>query len=329
MNDIRALSTFVRAAALGSLRKAAIDLGVTPQAASHAVMQLEKSLGVRLFHRTTRKLSLTEEGARLLESAQPALSMLSTALDDARRSTDEIAGPLRVSSARTLGAPVFWPYFIEFAQRYPHVQIDVHFEDRFTDLVSDRADVGFRGGSPPSEGAIARRLLPIQLIVCATPGYLAQHGTPRSIDELTQHRCTGYRRANTGKLAPWEFKIGDETVYRDIPAAICTNETETEVQAVLSGLAIGQLASFSVAEQIRSGQLVPLFLDTIAEHEGIYIYYAHRTQQSLRARTFIDFMIEKLAGNTRFFLTDEDIRAGMARTQRAPAAPKRRSAPRS
>lgn len=309
MNEIRSLSTFVRAASLGSLRKAAIELGITPQAASHAVMQLEQSLGVRLFHRTTRKLSLTEEGSRLLEQAQPALSMLASALDDARRSTDAIAGPLRVSSARTFGASIFWPYFVEFAQRYPHVQIDVQFEDRLTDLVSERADVGFRGGSLPAEGTIARRLLPIQMIVCAAPSYLEQFGTPQTIDALLQHRCTGYRRVNTGKLAPWEFRAGNEIVYRDIPAAICTNDTETEVQAVVSGYGIGQLAGFSAANAIRSGRLVPLFLDQMSEREGIYVYYAHRTQQSLRVRTFIDFMIEKLADNRDFFLSDDEIRS--------------------
>jgi DNA-binding transcriptional LysR family regulator len=97
MNGIRAISTFVRAATLGSLRGAAVDQGISPQAASHAVMQLEKELGVRLFHRTTRKLSLTEEGQRLLDSAKPALAMLASALDDARRSTEEVGGVLRLN----------------------------------------------------------------------------------------------------------------------------------------------------------------------------------------------------------------------------------------
>ena len=102
MNEVRAISIFVRAAAVGSLRKAAVDQGISPQAASHAVMQLEKSLGVRLFHRTTRKLSLTEEGQRLLQSVEPALATLSSAIDDARRAKDEVAGPLRVSAPMAL-----------------------------------------------------------------------------------------------------------------------------------------------------------------------------------------------------------------------------------
>ncbi len=309
MNEVRAITIFVRAAALGSLRKAAVDQGISPQAASHAVMQLEKELGVRLFHRTTRKLSLTEEGQGLLDSVRPALAILSSALDDARRSKDEIAGPLRVSAPRAMGHTVLWPYFLEFAELHPNVQLDVQFDDHFTDLVSDRADVGFRGGSPPAGGTIARQLLPIQLIVCASPGYIERHGAPRTIDELDGHRCTGYRRANTGKQAPWEFLIGDEIVYRDIATTLCVNDTDAETQAVLAGLAIGQLGSFSATVPVRRGQLVPLLVKHVTQREAIYIYYRHRTEQPLRVRAFIDFMVARLAGNKDFYLEASELRA--------------------
>lgn len=307
MNEIRAITTFVRAATLGSLRGAAVDQGISPQAASHAVMQLEKSLGVRLFHRTTRKLSLTEEGQRLLDSVAPALATMSSALDEARRSKEAVAGMLRVSAPRSLGLPVLWPCFEAFAQRYPDVQLEVQFDDQFTDLVTDRADVGFRGGPPPSEGSIARRLMPIQLIVCASPDYIERHGAPQTIEELADHRCTGYRRANTGKLAQWEFRIGDEIVYRDLPAAICVNDTAMETQAVLSGLGIGQLGSFNATPHIRSGRLIPLLTQHVTEYGAVHIYYKHRTEQSLRVRTFIDFMVERMAGNRDFFLDTSEL----------------------
>ena len=309
MNEIRAITTFVRAAALGSLRGAAVDQGISPQAASHAVMQLEKELGVRLFHRTTRKLSLTEEGQRLLNSVEPALAILSSALDEARRSKEDVAGMLRVSAPRAFGLPVLWPYFEEFQKRYQNVQLEVQFDDQFTDLVTDRSDVGFRGGPPPSGGSIARRLVPIQLIVCASPDYIERHGAPRTIEELAQHRCTGYRRANTGKLAQWQFRIGDEIVYRDVPAAICVNDTELETQAVLSGLGIGQLGSFNATTHIRSGRLIPLLMEHTTEYGTIYIYYKHRTEQSLRVKTFIDFMVERMAGNRNFFLDASELGA--------------------
>jgi DNA-binding transcriptional LysR family regulator len=309
MNEIRAVTTFVRAATLGSLRRAAVDQGISPQAASHAVMQLEKELGVRLFHRTTRKLSLTEEGQRLFESVKPALSMLSSALDEARRSTEEAGGLLRVSAPRSLGLPVLWPYFAEFQQLHPNVQLEVQLDDHFTDLVTERSDVGFRAGPPPSGGSIARRLVPLQLIVCASREYIECNGAPRTIEELDQHRCTGYRRANTGKLAQWQFRIGDEIVYRDVPAALCVNDTEMETQAVLSGLGIGQLGSFNATTHIQSGRLIPLLTQHVTEYGAIYIYYRHRTEQPLRVKIFIDFMIERMADNRNFFLSPSELRA--------------------
>ncbi|MFP3270985.1 MAG: LysR family transcriptional regulator [Paraburkholderia sp.] len=309
MNEVRAITIFVRAATLGSLRKAAVDQGISPQAASHAVMQLEKELGVRLFHRTTRKLSLTEEGQGLLDSVKPALAVLSSALDDARRSKAEIAGPLRVSAPRAVGRTVLSPYFLEFARLHPNVRLDVQFDDHFTDLISDRADVGFRGGSPPSGGTIARRLLPIQLIVCAAPAYIERHGAPQTIDDLDGHRCTGYRRANTGKQAPWEFLIGDEIVYRDIATSLCVNDTEAETEAVLAGLGVGQLGSFSATALIRNGQLVPLLVQHVTQRDAVYVYYRHRTEQPLRVRTFIDFMVERVAGNRNFYFEPEELRA--------------------
>ncbi|SEK12201.1 LysR substrate binding domain-containing protein [Paraburkholderia diazotrophica] len=189
------------------------------------------------------------------------------------------------------------------------MQLDVRFDDHFTDLVADRADVGFRGGSPPSGGAIARRLLPIQLIVCASPAYLERHGTPKSVDELDAHRCTGYRRANTGKQAPWEFLIGNEIVYREIASTLCANDIDAETEAVLAGLAIGQLGSFSAAPHIRGGRLVPLLTQHVTQRESIYIYYRHRTEQPLRVRTFIDFMIGRLANNKDFFLDPSELGA--------------------
>lgn len=309
MNEIRAITTFVRAATLGSLRRAAVEQGISSQAASHAVMQLEKELGVRLFHRTTRKLSLTEEGQRLFDSVKPALFTLTMALDVARRASEEVGGRVRVSAPRALGLSVLWPYLEEFGQHHPHVQLDVQFDDHFTDLVTERADVGFRGGPPPSGGSIARRLVPIQLIVCASPAYIERNGAPRTIEELYQHRCTGYRRANTGKLAQWQFRFGHEIVYRDVPATVCVNDTEMETHAVLSGLGIGQLGSFNAAPHIRSGRLVPVLIQHVTEYGAIHIYYGHRTEQPLRVRTFIDFMIERMADNRNFFLNPDELRA--------------------
>jgi len=324
MNEIRAITVFVRAAALGSLRKAAVDQGISPQAASLSIMQLEKQLGARLFHRTTRRLSLTAEGERFLEAARPGLEALMAAYAGAQHATEAIAGPMRIAAPRSM-LGMIWPALAEFAAGHPEVSYDLRLDDRWSDWVSERIDVGLRAGVPPDGRLIARRLMPVQLIVCASPAYLEKHGAPASIDDLARHRCTGYLQANTGRIAPWEFLLGGETVYRDVPAVLCANDPEAEALAVRDGLGVGQLGSFHALPMIRSGQVVPLLLDHISSHLGVYLCYARRTQLPLRLRAFIDFMVARMGNNPEWILSRDEIAAwrkagaGKASAAKAPA----------
>jgi DNA-binding transcriptional LysR family regulator len=311
MNEIRAITVFLRAAALGSFRKAAADQGIAPQAASQAVMQLEQQLGIRLFHRTTRRLSLTEEGASFLAAAKPAHDALLDALAGVRSAHSAIAGPLRVSAPQSLGVKVVWPAILQFRAQYPEVELDLQFDDKFSDWVAERVDVGFRGGIPPDGRLIARRLLPVQLLVCASPDYLAAHGTPKRIDDLLEHACTGYRQANTGRVAPWVFQVDKETVYRDIAAVFCSSDPDVETEAVVAGIGVGQLGSFTAVPLIRAGRLVPLLTRYVSDSQGLYICYARRTQMSLRSRTFIDFMVDRLENSPDWVLSRSELDAAM------------------
>jgi DNA-binding transcriptional LysR family regulator len=306
-NELRAIATFVKAVELGSLRQAATAQAITPQAASQALAQLEGHLGVRLIHRTTRRLSLTEEGQQFLDAAQPGLATLQRALHGARRGRDEIAGPLRIVATRSLMLPVLWPVLAEFCERHPDIEPDVQLDDRLGNWVEDRVDVGFRAGTPPADGVISRRLFPLQLVVCATPGYLARYGTPRHIDDLAQHRCSGFRHPATNKVMPWEFKVGAEIVARDFAPVLCTNDVELEANAVLSGHAIGQLVGVTAAPLVRSGQLVPVLTEHVAEHLSLYLYYGSRIAQPARVRAFIDLVVERVAGNAAYFLEPHEL----------------------
>ena len=165
INELRSVSTFIKAAELGSLRKAAQALDISPQAASKALAQLEKHLAVRLFHRTTRVMSLTDTGQRLLEDVQPALLGVQRALKKATNTTDEFSGPLRIAGPRTTFQAILWPVIEEFCERYPDIQPDVLLEDRVGNWVEDRVDVGFRLGPSPHDGVIARRLFPLQMVI--------------------------------------------------------------------------------------------------------------------------------------------------------------------
>ena len=312
INELRAIDTFAKAVALGSIRRAAIAQGVTPQAASQALAQLEQHLGVRLLHRTTRSLALTDEGQRFLEATQPALAALERALHQARESKDEVAGPLRIVGPRSSFAHVLMPVIDEFCQRYPDIQPDVQLDDGIGNWVLDRVDVGFRIGQSPEDGVIARRLMPAQLITCASPGYIARHGAPKTLNDLAHHRCSVFRHPSTGQLLPWHFTVDGEVVHRPVSAALATNDAELELQAVLAGQVIGQIVNLAAAPLIRNGQLVPLLLRHTTTNLGLHLYYGNRTAQPKRVRAFIDLAVQRLADSPAYVLGARELAAAAA-----------------
>ena len=302
INDVRAIDLFTKAVELGSIRRAAAAQGISAQAASKSLATLEQRLGVRLLHRTTRSLSLTAEGQQFLEGAQPALAALERAIDRVRTAKDEIAGPLRIVAPRYGFKPLLWPVVDEFCHLHSAIEPHLKLDDRVGDWLHDRADVGFRIGSAPEDGVAARRLLPVQLIVCAAPSYIASHGAPTSIEQLASHRCSVLRHSATGRALPWLLKKEGELISLDLRPSLSTNDADLEVETVLSGHAIGLLASLSVAPLIRSGQLVPLLTAHVADHLSLYIYYGSRAGQPSRVRSFIDFVVERLGRSSEHVL---------------------------
>ena len=320
INEFRAIDTFAKAVTLGSIRRAALAQGVTPQAASQTLVQLEKHLGVRLLHRTTRSLALTDEGQRFLEATQPALAALERALSSARESKDEIAGPLRIVGPRSSFASILMPVIDEFCQLYPDIQPDVRLDDGIGNWVQDRVDVGFRIGASPEEGVIARRLFAVQLIVCAAPAYLQRFGVPKTVDELASHRCSVFRHPASGQVLPWYLSIDGEVVHRHVTPTLSTNDTELEMQAVLAGQVIGQLSNMSAAAAIRSGELVPALLQHMSAHIGLHLYYGSRTAQPKRVRAFIDLALQRLLNTPAYVLNAKEL----AQAAAAGARPARR-----
>lgn len=321
INELRAIATFAKAVELGSIRRAAAAQGVTPQAASQAIAQLEEHLGVRLLHRTTRSLALTDEGQRFLETTQPALATLDRALNQAREAKDEIAGPLRIVGPRSSFQAILMPVLDEFCQLYPGIQPDVQLDDGKGNWVLDRVDVGFRIGAATEEGLIARRLFPVQLMVCAAPSYLERHGAPKSLDDLAHHRCSAFRHPATGQVLPWYLQIDGEVVHRHVAPALSTNDTELELMAVLAGQVIGQVANLSAASHIRDGRLVPLLLTHMTDHIGVHVYYGNRTAQPRRVRAFIDLVIERLAGAPTPVLSQRELTQAAKDWKRGRRAP--------
>jgi DNA-binding transcriptional LysR family regulator len=317
INELRSISIFVKAAELGSLRKAAAALEISPQAASQALAQLERHLDVRLFHRTTRVMALTDEGRQFLEEAQPALVGLHRALQTAKRAKEEIAGPLRIVGPRSTFQRVVWRLLEEFCTQYPDIVPDVQLEDRVGNWVEDRVDVGFRLGASPHEGVIARRLFPVQLIICASPAYLRKNGRPDSLAALQSHRCSVFRHPATGAIVPWRVKVHDDVVAQPVVPAICTNDEILELHAVLAGHVIGQLAGVTAAPYIRSGKLVPLLVDHIPDRSSYFVYFGSRSSQPARARAFIDLVGRRLVDNPDYVLGPKELRAAQPRGRRS------------
>lgn len=300
MDELRAISTFIKAAELGSFNKVAEAQGTTPQAVSKTIRQFEQHLGVRLFHRTTRNSSLTEEGQRLLESIKPSMDGVVGALARARSAAREDEGTIRVAASGSMGRRILMPLLAEFQLQYPSIQIDLIQEDGFSDLVHDRIDVGFRGGNAPDAQIVSRRLFPVQQIVCAAPSYLERHGTPLTLQDLQSHRCTAYRQPGSGRPMAWEFEIDGDTVFQHVTPVLLSNDPDTEMHAVLAGIGIGQIDSINATAAIRAGLLKPLLTNYLSERMGFYLYFPQRTDMPRRVRRFIDFIVERLRDSKEF-----------------------------
>jgi len=307
INELRSVSTFIKAAELGSLRKAAQALDFSPQAASKALAQLEKHLAVRLFHRTTRVMSLTDAGQRLFEDVQPALLGVQRALKKATTTTDDFAGPLRITGPRTTFQAMLWPVIEEFCARYPDIQPDVLLEDRVDNWVQDRVDVGFRLGPSPHEGVIARRLFPLQMVMCGAPSYFERHGMPQSLAELSNHRCSVFRHPATGKLLPWHVQLEGQLAQQPVVPTLISNDEILELHAVVSGAVLGQLAGPTAAPYIRSGQLIPILLDHMPDIASYFVYYGSRQSQPARVRAFVDLAVQRLANCPQYTLTRKEL----------------------
>ncbi|KQW00149.1 LysR family transcriptional regulator [Rhizobacter sp. Root1221] len=291
MDQLRALRLFSKVAVLGSFQRVAVDEGITAQAVGKSIRQLEDHLGVRVLHRTTRRCSLTQEGQSLLDLTRTPLDELARALNIVNATSLQVVGPLRVSAAPSARAVLAEP-IARFCERHPRVRIELVTANAFTDTVDQQVDVGFRSGHQPRGDLVARRLFAVRQRLCAAPSYLARHGTPDSIEALRQHRCTGFRDSQSGKLWPWDLPGAGAF---DPDPVFCTNDPESEVALVRAGMGIGLLDDITAAGDLQAGRLVVVLPEVRPADLGFHMYYPSRKRLPQRTRAFIDFMAAQLS----------------------------------
>jgi DNA-binding transcriptional LysR family regulator len=278
----------------GSFARAAERLGIGRSAVSRSVLKLETQLDTRLFLRTTRSTTLTAEGELFFENCRPGVDRILQSVEemqDLRSGTPR--GNLRISCTVGFGRKVVAPLLKDFHAQYPAITLDLILDDRPTDFTSERIDVAFRNGRMDDGQIVAKKLVPMQMLVCASPDYARRHGLPRAVDELGDHACVNFRFAS-GRIFEWEFKV-DGLVRKHTPKGwLCFNDADLVLQSVLNGEGIAQMAGYQICEHLRAGRLLACLPQNAPDDRGHYLCYLSRHHMPMRIRVFIDYMTERI-----------------------------------
>lgn len=295
--DIQQLRTFVDVVHHGSFAAAARHLDLAPSVVTRSVAALERDLGVRLMQRTTRKLSLTEAGAAYYERVRGLLEGLDRASDEARATTGDVTGPVRITSSVTFGQTVLVPLLPALRERHPGLQVDLILTDNMLDLVAERVDLAVRLGPAQDSSLIAQRLMAIRYRVCASPAYLAQHGRPSEPSDLALRDCL--RQPLPGFRTQWKFRDPDGALQRvDVHGWLMLSNALALQRAALDGLGPTLLADWLVDADLTAGRLVDLFPHhevTAANFDaGVWLMYASRAYVPRRVRAVVDFLRQQI-----------------------------------
>jgi DNA-binding transcriptional LysR family regulator len=283
------LQAFLTVARLSSFTSAARELGVSRSAVSQAVQQLEEQLRVVLLTRTTRSVSVTDAGRRLMESASPALGQLGAALTEASAKPGEAVGRLRLSVPRTAVPFVIDPVLPTFRARHPRVEVDVVVEERFVDIVAEGYDAGVRLSEAIERDMVQVRLTDsFRFVVVGAPEYLARRGTPQRPEELLRHECLTFRSQTTGALYAWELERGRRTWRVPVRGGVVTNDHMVAVSLAAQGLGLAYAFEPAVMERLRAGRLVRVLEAYAPTVPGYFVYFPSRAQRSAPLRLFVE-----------------------------------------
>ena len=319
METLSNLESFMRSAQAGSFSAAARRLGMTPTAISRNVAMLERNLGVRLFQRTTRQLSLTEAGEQLLEHIGSSLDSLQAALSQVGAIGSGPSGLLKISTPTGLGLTYLMPMMPAFRQRHPHVRVEWHVENRQVDIVAEGFDVTVGGGVGRGEGLVAVPLAPAHLVAVAAPQYLSGRALPLAPADLDTLDGIVVRSSNQGRIRQWAMcnGAGDEAgvVLRD---TLIVNDAIAATAAATQGMGVAMLVMPDALPGLLAGTLVRLLPDWWVDAGNISLFYSTRNLMPSKSRAFIDFLKEEFARHryAEQFKADRS-RVGIATNQAA------------
>ncbi len=288
-----ALGSFLRTAELGSFAAASRVLGISAAAVGQNVKRLEDDYGIKLFNRTTRKMSLTPEGSLLFQRVREPLRALDEVDHLFQESRGLVAGPLRVSAPKRFAYHSLVPLLIDFCSAYPKVEVELDASDMVRDLVADPVDIAFRIGDPPESSMIARKLCRLPVYTFAAPRYLERHGTPEHPQDLADHECLQYRFPS-GETWVYAFSIDGEIARVRTSGKLTFNDPECLLAAGLAGAGVFQIDGYYGGEAVREGRLVPLMPAFAADLQSLSLCFPSREHLPLRIRAFIDFVVERI-----------------------------------
>ena len=294
MAHLQHLVSFVQTADQGSFSAAARVLGMTPAGVSKNVATLESELGVRLFHRSTRRLSLTEAGERFLQQVNGPLTSLQGALSGFGQRDDTPAGTLKVSMGHAFGRLFLVPLLAEFLARYPAIVPDWHFDNRRVDMVGEGFDAAIGGGFDLTEGVVARELAPVHIVAVASPGYLHGRTLPGRPEELADWDGIMRRSSPTGRVRAWTLR-SRRSPEQPVPCRprLIFSDPEAISQAARDGLGVALLPMPFAFAHIRSGELIRLLPGWYSDAGPLSLYYPSRRLLPAKTRVFIDFVAER------------------------------------
>lgn len=300
------LAWFVRIAKHRSITKAAVEGEISRAALSQHLKSLEQQLNVRLLNRTTRSMSLTEEGQRLFDVLSPALAAIERAVAEVGEAQAEPSGVIRIDTSRVAARLLLEPGMDELLARYPNLKLELTLNDGFSNIVSSGIDAGIRLGESLDEHMVAVPITPpIEMAIVGSPAYFERHGLPATPDELLQHNCLAYRFTSSGNIDRWTFTSPDaeaRTLLFEPQGNAVFNDDDSMLRAALQGVGLIKHLDLCVRDHLQDGSLVRVLQPWCKPFPGFFLYVASRAQMPAKLRVLIDFLIsqrEQLARDTR------------------------------